>query len=142
MVVHTKVFRIKTKGEGDMIDITSEVRKAVRESGIKNGIGLVFCPGSTASIITIEYEPGLKHDMREALQRLFPKEIPYKHELAWHDGNGHSHIRASFLGQDFSFPIINGEPVLGTWQQIVFMEQDIRPRDRQIFVQIVGERRN
>ncbi len=142
MGVYTKVFKIRTKGEGDMIDITSEVRKAVKESGIRNGIGLVFCPGSTASIITIEYEPGLQHDMREALKRLIPKDIPYQHELAWHDGNGHSHIRASFLGQDFCFPIVNGRAVLGTWQQVVFMEQDIRPRERQIYVQIVGERMN
>ncbi|RLF08543.1 MAG: YjbQ family protein [Thermoprotei archaeon] len=139
MVVFIKEIRLETKGEGHIIDLTHIVREVVRESKVTNGIGLVFVPGSTGAITTIEYEPGLQHDMKNALERLFPRDIPYEHEKMWHDGNGHSHVRASFIGPDLSFPIINGKPMLGTWQQIVFIEMDIRPRTRTIIVQVVGE---
>jgi len=139
MSVYTKEVTLNTKGEGDIIDITDIVHKAISEANIRNGICLVFVPGSTGAITTIEYEPGLQIDLRRALDRLFPKNIPYEHEKMWHDGNGHSHVRASFIGPDLSFPIINGKPVLGTWQQIVFLELDIRPRTRRIIIQIVGD---
>ncbi|MCD6503652.1 MAG: YjbQ family protein [Thermoplasmata archaeon] len=139
MPVYTKEIMINTKGEGDIIDITDIVHEAIAESNIKNGIGLVFVPGSTGAITTIEYEPGLQKDLRRTLDRLFPRDIPYEHEKMWHDGNGHSHIRASFIGPDLAFPIKEGKPVLGVWQQIVFLELDIRPRTRKIIIQIVGE---
>ncbi|RLF67764.1 MAG: YjbQ family protein [Thermoplasmata archaeon] len=139
MSVYIKEVVLNTKGEGDIIDITDIVHEAIVESNIKNGIGLVFVPGSTGAITTIEYEPGLQKDLRSALERLFPKNIPYEHEKMWHDGNGHSHVRASFIGPDLAFPIRNGKPILGTWQQIVFLELDIRPRTRKILIQIVGE---
>ncbi|HHC19141.1 MAG TPA: YjbQ family protein [Euryarchaeota archaeon] len=139
MPVYIKEVVLNTKGEGDIIDITDIVHEAIVESNIKNGIGLVFVPGSTGAITTIEYEPGLQKDLRSALERLFPKNIPYEHEKMWHDGNGHSHVRASFIGPDLAFPIRNGKPILGTWQQIVFLELDIRPRTRKILIQIVGE---
>ncbi len=132
-------INLKTSGEVDIIDITGMVQAIVERSGIKNGIALVFVIGSTGAITTIEYEPGLKKDLPEALERLFPRSIPYEHEKTWHDGNGHSHIRASFLKPDLSVPVVDGKLVLGTWQQIVFVELDVRPRHRRVAVQLVGE---
>lgn len=96
-------------------------------------------PGSTASVTTIEFEPGLIRDMKNALERLAPEDIDYFHNQKWHDGNGHSHIRASFIGQGESFPLIEGKVLLGTWQQIILIDMDNRPRSRKVFVQIVGE---
>ncbi|MEM2900238.1 MAG: secondary thiamine-phosphate synthase enzyme YjbQ [Thermoplasmata archaeon] len=137
--VKTGRLSINTKAEGHIVDITSEVQNEVYRSNIKNGIACVFVPGATAAITTIEYEPGLLQDFPDALERLFPKGIEYAHERAWHDGNGHSHVRASFLGPSLSVPIIDGSLSLGTWQQIVLVELDIRPRKREVIVQIVGE---
>lgn len=132
-------INLRTEGEVDIIDITGMVQSVVDRSGIKNGIALIFAIGSTAAITTIEYEPGLKKDLPAALDRLFPKGINYEHEKTWHDGNGHSHIRASFLKPDLCIPIVNGNLVLGTWQQIVFVELDVRKRNRRIAVQILGD---
>lgn len=119
--------------------MTSRVAGIVASSGLKDGIVLVFAPGSTAAITTIEYEPGLVFDLREALERLVPQDMYYKHHERWHDGNGHSHIRASLLGQSRSFPVVNGDIVLGTWQQIIFIDLDNRPRSRRVLVQVCGE---
>ena len=132
-------INLSTAGEVDIIDITGMVQSVVDRSGIKNGIALVFVIGSTGAITTIEYEPGLKKDLPAALERLFPKNINYEHEKTWHDGNGHSHIRASFLKPDLCVPIVDGNLVLGTWQQIVFVELDVRKRHRRVAVQIVGD---
>ncbi|MCD6370749.1 MAG: YjbQ family protein, partial [Thermoplasmata archaeon] len=123
-------INLRTDGEVDIIDITGMVQSVADRSGIKNGIALIFAIGSTAAITTIEYEPGLKKDLPAALDRLFPKGINYAHEKTWHDGNGHSHIRASFLKPDLCIPLVNGNLVLGTWQQIVFVELDVRKRNR------------
>ncbi|MDK2826623.1 secondary thiamine-phosphate synthase enzyme [Methanolobus vulcani] len=139
MAVYSGSFGIDTKGNADIIDITPEVSDLVASSGLSNGIVLVYVPGSTSSITTIEYEPGLIHDLKAALERLAPEGIVYQHNEKWHDGNGHSHIRASFIGQSESFPLMNGELLLGTWQQIILVDMDNRPRSRKVFVQICGE---
>lgn len=133
-----KVLEIKTKGGGDMIDISGGIGNAISESGISNGIVCAFVPGSTAAIVTIEYEPGLESDMRDALERLFPKGIDYDHHRRWGDGNGHSHIRASFLSPSITLPFQHGIADLGTWQQAVLLEMDVRPRSRQVIIQIMG----
>ena len=135
---YSGTISISTKGETDIINITEDVSKIVKSSGIKNGIGCVFVPGATGAITTIEYEPGLLQDLPKALERLFPKGIEYRHEQTWHDGNGHSHIRASMIGPSLTVPVKNGKLILGTWQQIVFLELDVRKRKREIVVQIVG----
>lgn len=139
MVVFTGYLDFDTKGDTDIIDVTSRVTGIVASSGIKDGIVLVFAPGSTAAITTIEYEPGLVFDLHEALERLVPGDMYYKHHERWHDGNGHSHIRASLLGQSRSFPVVNGDVMLGTWQQIIFIDLDNRPRSRRVLVQVCGE---
>ena len=104
-----------------------------------DGVAFLFVPGSTGALTTIEYEPGLISDFPVALERLAPKDLPYEHEKRWHDGNGHSHVRASLLGPDLSVPFQKRKLLLGTWQQIVFVELDVRPRDRTIIVQVIGE---
>ncbi len=139
MAVFTGYVDLDTQGDTDIIDVTSRVAGIVASSGIKDGIVLVFASGSTSAITTLEYEPGLVFDLREALERLVPRDMYYKHHERWHDGNGHSHIRASMLGQSKSFPVINGNILLGTWQQIVFIDMDNRPRSRQVVVQVCGE---
>lgn len=121
------------------MDITGEVQAKVRESGIKEGIAVVFAIGSTCAISTIEYEPGLKKDLPEILEKLIPSRVGYHHNGTWGDGNGHSHLRATLLGPSLTVPVSGGDLVLGTWQQIVFIELDIRPRSRRVFIQILGE---
>jgi secondary thiamine-phosphate synthase enzyme len=137
-MLYKDVINLETKGEMDIVDITYEVQKIVEESGIKNGIACIFCPGSTGAITTIEYEDGLLYDLPNALEKIAPKNAYYKHEERWHDGNGHSHVRASIIGPSLTVPVENGRLILGTWQQIVFVECDIRPRSRKIIVHIVG----
>lgn len=139
MSVYSGTIKLKTSGEVDIIDITPQVSSHVEKSSIKSGIACVFVPGATGAVTTIEYEDGLLKDFPLALERLMPKNITYHHELRWHDGNGHSHVRASFLGPSLSVPISKGRVVLGTWQQIVFVELDNHSRHREIAVQIVGE---
>ncbi len=124
---------------GDMIDLTDRVSSLVGKSGLRSGIATVFVPGATGAVTTIEYEPGLVEDMRNALERLAPEGIDYAHDLRWHDGNGHSHIRASIIGPSLVVPFSDGRLLLGTWQQIIFLEMDNRPRQRRIVVQIMGE---
>ena len=139
MSVYSGTIKLKTRGEVDIIDITDHVSKHVDRSKINNGLVCVFVPGATGSITTIEYEDGLIKDFPDALERLMPRDIVYQHELRWHDGNGHSHVRASFLGPSLTVPVSNGRLVLGTWQQIVFVELDTHSRHRELVVQIVGE---
>ncbi len=128
-----------TKGEGDIIDLSDKLNSVIRASGLKNGNVTVFVPASTAAVTTIEYEPGLLKDLPNALERIAPRGIEYEHEKAWHDGNGHSHVRASILGQSLTIPFIDGKPVLGRWQQVVLIELDIRDRERTVIFQIIGE---
>ena len=139
MSVHYDEINIQTRGEVDLVDITANVQKVITKSKIKDGIVCVFVSGSTGTITTIEYEPGLMHDLPEALEKIAPKNIYYKHHETWHDDNGHSHVRASLMGPSVTLPIKNGKLVHGTWQQVVFVELDTRPRSRTIVVQIVGE---
>jgi secondary thiamine-phosphate synthase enzyme len=138
-MVHTAELRYDTAREGDMIDITEAVQQAVHESALKSGTVTVFVIGSTAAITTIEYEPGLQKDLPDALERVAPKGGSYEHERRWHDDNGHSHVRASLIGPSLTVPIIDGRLTLGTWQQIVLLELDTRPRQRQIVLQMIGD---
>ncbi len=124
---------------GDVIDITEKVAAVVQESGLLAGIVVVFVPGATGAVTTIEHEPGLVVDIRAALERIAPELNEYAHDQKWGDGNGHSHIRASLIGPSLTVPFLNGQLMLGTWQQIVFLELDNRPRKRRIILQIFGE---
>ncbi|NIR86056.1 YjbQ family protein [Candidatus Bathyarchaeota archaeon] len=139
MTVKTKQLSVHTRGEGDILDVTSAVAEAVVETELKNGIVTVFVPGSTGALTTIEYEPGLLKDLPDTLERVAPKDLVYEHEKRWHDGNGHSHVRASLIGPSLTVPFVNGRLTLGTWQQIVFMELDVRSRSRNLVLQIIGE---
>lgn len=139
MTVITRNIQIKSKSENEIIDITDQVSKMVEESKIESGTVIVFVVGSTAAITTIEYEPGLQKDFPEMLSRLAPKDVEYAHDDTWHDGNGHSHVRASLIGPSLAIPIIEGRLTLGTWQQIVLVEMDTRPRERKIILQVIGE---
>ena len=139
MTVITRNVQIKSKSENEIIDITDQVSKIVEESKIESGAVIVFVVGSTAAITTIEYEPGLQKDFPEMLSRLAPKDIEYAHDNAWHDGNGHSHVRASLIGPSLTVPFNNKGLMLGTWQQIVLLEMDTRPRERKLVLQIIGE---
>ena len=139
MTVESQELRFRTHREGEILDITDRTQRVIESSRMMNGVAVLFVPGSTGAITTIEYEPGLLADLPVALERLAPKDAPYEHENRWHDGNGHSHIRASMIGPDLSVPFRDKKLTLGTWQQIVFLELDIRPRDRTVIVQLVGE---
>jgi len=139
LTVKTKQLSIHTKGEGDILDVTGAVAEAVVETRLKNGIVTVFVPGSTGALTTIEYEPGLLKDFPNMLECVAPKNLVYEHEKRWHDGNGHSHVRASLIGPSLTVPFANGRLTLGTWQQIIFMELDVRSRVRNIILQIMGE---
>lgn len=139
MAFHADTIEFKTKGEVEIRDITQDVADVVRNSGLRNGIACVFTPSSTSAITTIEFEPGLLRDLPEALERLFPKRARYEHEMRWHDGNGHSHVRASFMSPSMTIPFADGSPILGTWQQIVFVELDNKARNRRLLVHVLGE---
>ena len=122
-----------------MVNLTEKVSHLVAKSGITNGIATIFVSGSTGSVTTIEFEPGLIHDFPEMLKRIAPKNLDYGHEKMWHDGNGHSHVKASLLGPSLTIPFIDSELCLGTWQQIVFLELDTRSRNRDLILQVIGE---
>ena len=139
MAVHSKRLSLQTKGEVHMIDITDEVASAVKESKLKSGIACVFTPGSTCAVTTTEYEPGLLADIPEALERIAPRGKSYRHNEKWGDGNGHSHVRAALLGPSITIPFEGGRLALGTWQQLVFVELDVRPRQREVLVKVIGE---
>jgi secondary thiamine-phosphate synthase enzyme len=139
MMIQQRECAVQTKGHGDMHDITEHVKNAVADSGIRIGLAHVFNIGSTAAVGTIEFEPGLKQDLPELLDRLIPPSRNYGHEQAWHDGNGHSHLQATWLGPSLTVPIREGQLTLGTWQQIFHLECDIRPRKRTVVVTVMGE---
>jgi secondary thiamine-phosphate synthase enzyme len=122
-----------------MTNITRETEDAVKASRLQDGIVTIFVSGSTAAVTTIEYEPGLKKDFPKMLARIAPREIEYEHDNTWHDGNGHSHVRASLIGPSLTVPFKSRNLMLGTWQQIVLIEMDIRPRQRNIVLQMIGE---
>ncbi len=139
MPVHSYSFRKKTRGFNDTLDVTQAVAECLPRSGLREGLLTVFVPGSTAGITTIEYESGVVGDLQKALERLIPEGIHYDHDSRWGDGNGFSHVRASFIGPSLTVPFSGGELRLGTWQQIVLVDFDNTPRERELLVTIVGE---
>lgn len=139
MIVETRYLELDSKGENHIIDLTQHIIRELEKSKVNNGIITVFVPGSTGAITTIEYEPGLIKDLPNILERIAPKNIYYAHEETWRDGNGHSHVRASLIGPSLTVPFVDKKPLLGTWQQVVFIELDVRPRHRKIVLQIIGE---
>jgi secondary thiamine-phosphate synthase enzyme len=139
MTVVTKDITFQTRGNCDIIDISSQVANVVEESKVNNGIITLFISGSTAGVTTIEYESGLLGDFKSMWDRVMPQNISYEHNKAWGDGNGHSHVRASMLGASLTIPFVNKRLTLGTWQQIVFIDFDNRPRSRKMVLQIMGE---
>ncbi len=138
-MTHQDKLVLHTTGHGAMHDVTAEVQRIVSAARVTTGIAHVFAIGSTAAVGAIEFEPGLQRDLPETLDRLLPPSRAYGHEQAWHDGNGHSHLQATLLGPSLSVPIGAGKLVLGTWQQIIHLECDTRPRDRTIIVTVLGE---
>lgn len=131
-------FSIQTKGFNDMIDITDKVSEAVKESKVEDGICLIFCPGSTAGITTIEYEDGALKDLKETLEKIAPMDENYEHCKKWGDCNGYAHIRSALLKPSFCCPVENGELVLGTWQNLIFIDFDNKPRKRNIIIKVIG----
>jgi secondary thiamine-phosphate synthase enzyme len=141
MKVVTRSFEVLTTSEGEVLDITVDVQEAASAGGLSSGVATVFVVGSTAAITTMEYEPGLVKDFPAMLERAAPRhgEIEYEHQRRWHDGNGHSHVKASLVGPSLSVPVVEGKLALGEWQQIVLVEFDVRPRTRKVIVQLMGE---
>ena len=139
MAVETFDLSLKTSGDSDLIDITGKVANVLKESGISSGIVTIFVPGSTAGVTTIEYEEGAVRDFQGAIERIAPKGIHYHHDARWGDGNGYSHIRASLLGPSLTVPFSSSKLLLGTWQQIVLIDFDNRPRTRRVVIQVLGE---
>jgi secondary thiamine-phosphate synthase enzyme len=137
-VVQTLSFSIKSKGNCDIIDITSKVQEIIHQNKFIEGNALIFVPGSTAGITTIEYESGLLRDYPEFFEKIIPQNKNYHHDNTWHDGNGHSHVRASLQGASFTVPFKDKSLILGTWQQIIFVDFDNRSRNREIIVQLTG----
>jgi secondary thiamine-phosphate synthase enzyme len=138
--VETRSFEVSSKGEDEVVDITRPVREAVAGSGLSDGVTTVFVVGSTAAITTMEFEPGLVEDFPAMLDRAAPRKgVEYEHQRRWHDGNGHSHVKASLVGPSLSIPFVDRELVLGEWQQVVLVELDVRPRTRKVVVQVMGE---
>ncbi len=138
-MVVTKSIKLKTKGETDIIDITDQVSDCIGDSKVKDGIVTIFVLGSTGGLTTIEYESGLISDAKRAFEVIAPRHGEYRHNLRWHDGNGFSHVRSAILGPSLTVPFSNNKLQLGTWQQIVFIDFDNRPRSRELIVQIIGE---
>ncbi len=132
-------IELQTRGHADMHDVTAQVQDQVHASGVRSGLVTLFTSSSTSALTTIEFEPGALDDLRKALDEIAPPDREYKHNLRWHDGNGHSHLRAAILGPSLTVPILDGQLALGTWQQILFADFDVRARIRRLVVQIVGE---
>jgi secondary thiamine-phosphate synthase enzyme len=138
MEILTEHLGISTKGNSDIIDITPQVSSLLSKHKLKDGHVTVFVSGSTAAVTTTEYEPGLIKDIPAAMERIAPQGIRYHHDDTWHDGNGHSHVRSAVVGPSLTVPFANGELLLGTWQQIVLIDFDTRPRKREIIIQFTG----
>jgi secondary thiamine-phosphate synthase enzyme len=137
MASKTGYISISSKGNREVIDLTPELREIISKNGITSGIAVIFAPGSTAGITTIEFEPGLKKDIDLFLEKLIPYGGRYHHHETWHDDNGSSHLQAAMIGPSITVPVVDGEPALGTWQQVVLIDCDTRPRKRDIVVQLV-----
>ena len=139
MAVKTISVHLSTRGDADIHNITESVERAVSESGLKNGTVTVFTPSSTSALTTIEYESGALNDLRRLFEEIVPSNREYAHNARWGDGNGHSHVRAAMLGASLTVPFVNGRLTLGTWQQIIFIDFDNRPRQRELILQVMGE---
>jgi secondary thiamine-phosphate synthase enzyme len=139
MTVSSRSLSLQTRGDTDIHDITDKVTEAVRASRMQNGTVTVFCPSSTSGVTTIEYESGALNDLRRLFNEIIPPNRDYAHNARWGDGNGHAHVRAALLGPSLNIPFVKGQLVLGTWQQIIYVDFDNRPRSRELVVQIVGE---
>lgn len=140
MPIITKYIKLDTKGDTEIINITDNVQEAVTETKLSNGTVTVFVPGSTGGITTVEYEPGLVEDLKVFFEKIAPKTGHYEHNIRWKDGNGYAHVRASLIGPSLSCPFVSKKLQLGTWQQIIFIDFDNRPRSREIILQIIGEK--
>jgi secondary thiamine-phosphate synthase enzyme len=138
-MVHTGEITLQTRRHGEMHDLTAQVMEIVRASGVRTGLVQVFVIGSTGAVGCIEFEPGLARDLPETFDRLIPPRRDYGHEQAWHDGNGHSHLQATLQGPSLTVPVRDGRPALGTWQQLFFLECDIKPRTRTMLITVLGE---
>ncbi len=138
-MVVSKKLSLQTRGNGDTHDITGAVERAVRESGLTSGTVTLFCPSSTTGLTTIEFEPGAVSDLKRLFDEIVPADREYRHNERWGDGNGHSHVRAALLGASLTVPFVDQKLMLGTWQQIIYVDFDIRPRSREIVAQIMGE---
>lgn len=139
MAVETISISVGTSGDGDTIDLTPELAQGVRGSHLSSGVATLFIGGSTAGLTTIEYEPGAVADLQGVFEGIAPRDRDWRHHLRWGDHNGHSHVRAALLGPSLSVPFVDGELALGTWQQVVLVDFDDRPRTREVIVQLVGE---
>jgi secondary thiamine-phosphate synthase enzyme len=140
MLLSSFTLEVATTSGTDVVDLTAAVAQRVRQTGVAAGVLTLFIPGSTAALTTIEFETGVVNDLRAALQRLFPRDLPYEHDRRWGDGNGYAHVRAAFLKPSLSIPIDDGRLLLGTWQQIVLLDFDNRPRTRRVLGQVMGVR--
>lgn len=139
MTVKNLSISLNTQGNADIRDITDQVARSVLQCGLKDGTVTIFCPSSTSALTTIEYESGALSDMRRLFDEVVPPDREYAHNQRWHDGNGHSHVRAALLGPSLTVPFVDGQLTLGTWQQIIYVDFDSRPRQRKLVVQIIGE---
>ena len=138
-MIISKKIAVKTRGNDDTLDITPGVERAIAEANLASGVVTLFVVGSTAALTTVEYEDGAVHDLGRAIERLAPRGMDYEHHLRWGDGNGHSHVRAALVGPSLSVPFVGGRLTLGTWQQIILIDFDTRPRQREVVAQIIGE---
>lgn len=136
--VITRELSLSTHGQDHVLDVTDHVRAFLAESGIQDGQAVVFAPGATASVTTLEYEPGLLQDLPAVLDALIPAGRAWQHNRTWGDGNGASHLRAALIGPSLTIPVVNGALTLGTWQQVVVVDHDMRPRDRRVILQVIG----
>jgi secondary thiamine-phosphate synthase enzyme len=139
MTIVTAKLQLTTRGDADIHDITDAVAKVIKDSGVKSGVATLFCPSSTSALTTIEYESGAISDLKRLFDEIVPPDRDYAHNARWGDGNGHSHVRAALLGASLSVPFVNVTLTLGTWQQIIYLDFDNRPRRRELVVQIMGE---
>ena len=139
MAVKTTSISLSTKGNADIHDITNQIASAISKSRLNAGTATIFCPSSTSALTTIEYESGALSDLRRLFDEIIPADREYAHNERWHDGNGHSHIRAALLGPSLTIPFVDSRLTLGTWQQVIYVDFDVRPRQRELIVQLIGE---
>ncbi len=138
-MVVTESIQFNTQGNGEVVDVTAQVARKVADSELNEGTVTIFSPSATSSLTTVEYESGLVHDLRGLFDRVAPQDIEYRHNLRWGDGNGHSHVRAALFGASLTVPFVGKRLTLGTWQQIVFLDFDVRPHNRELVLQMIGE---